>query len=78
MAAFGRFLTLRRLCMALPVMLILPFFGATFTNLKVLIPAIVPFRLGPDVRRIGIGCCMAAFTPGRSCSRSSAIPSSRR
>ena len=46
-AAFGRFLTLRRLCMALPVMLILPFFGATFTNLKVLIPAIVPFGWDP-------------------------------
>lgn len=46
-AAFGRFLTLRRVCMALPVMLILPFFGATFTNLKVLIPAIAPFSLDP-------------------------------
>jgi hypothetical protein len=43
-AIFGRFLTPRRLCMALPAMLILPFFGATFTNLKVLIPAIVPFH----------------------------------
>jgi hypothetical protein len=46
-AAFDRFLTLRRLCMALPVMLILPFFGAIFTNLKVLIPAIVPFSWDP-------------------------------
>ena len=46
-AAFGRFLTLRRLCMALPVLLILPLFGATFTNLKVLIPAIAPFSWDP-------------------------------
>jgi hypothetical protein len=45
--ASGRFLTLRRLCMALPVMLILPLFGATFTNLKVLIPAIMPFGWDP-------------------------------
>jgi len=43
-AIFGRFLTLRRLCMALPPLLILPLFGATFTNLKVLIPAVVAFR----------------------------------
>ena len=33
--------------MALPVLLILPLFGATFTNLKVLIPAIVPFGWDP-------------------------------
>ena len=46
-AIFGRFLTLRRVCMALPVMLILPLFGATFTNLKVLIPAIAPFSWDP-------------------------------
>jgi hypothetical protein len=46
-AMFGRFLTLRRLSMALPVMLILPLFGATFTNLKVLIPAIAPFGWDP-------------------------------
>jgi PAP2 superfamily protein len=43
----GRFLSPRRLCMALPVLVILPFFGATFTNLKVLIPAIVPFHWDP-------------------------------
>ena len=42
-AVFDRFLTLRRLCIVLPVLLILPFFGATFTNLKVLIPVITPF-----------------------------------
>jgi hypothetical protein len=48
-AALGRFLTLRRLCMVLPVLLILPFFGATFSNLKVLIPAIVPFSWDPTL-----------------------------
>jgi hypothetical protein len=46
-AAVVRFLTLRRVCIALPAMLILPLFGATFTNLKVLIPAIVPFSWDP-------------------------------
>jgi len=47
LAGFGRFLTLRRVCMILPVLLILPLFGATFSNLKVLIPAIVPFHWDP-------------------------------
>jgi len=47
-AVFGRFLTLRRLSIVLPVILVLPFFGATFTNLKVLIPAIAPFSWDAD------------------------------
>jgi len=40
---FGRFLTLRQLSIALPVLVVIPFFGATFTNLKILIPALQPF-----------------------------------
>ena len=48
-AAFDRFLTLRRVSMALPVLLIIPLFGATFTNLKVLIPEIVPFSWDADL-----------------------------
>ncbi len=42
-ALFGRFLTLRRVCTVLPILLAMPLFGATFTTLKILIPAIVPF-----------------------------------
>jgi len=42
-AVCGRFLTVRRLCLVLPVLLLMPAFGATFTNLKVLIPAVNPF-----------------------------------
>jgi hypothetical protein len=42
-AVLDRFLTLRRLCLVLPVLLLMPMFGATFTNLKVLIPALHPF-----------------------------------
>jgi hypothetical protein len=42
-AVFGQFLTWPRLCRVLPVLLLMPLFGATFTNLKVLIPAIKPF-----------------------------------
>jgi PAP2 superfamily len=44
---FGRFLTLRRLCIVLPLFLLIPFFGATFTNLKILIPVIQPFSWDP-------------------------------
>jgi len=44
---FGRFLTLRRVCILLPLFLLIPFFGATFTNLKILIPAIQPFSWDP-------------------------------
>lgn len=47
-AAFDRFLTLRRFSTALPVLLIFPLFGATYTNLKVLTPAIVPFCWDAD------------------------------
>jgi hypothetical protein len=42
-AVFDRFATMRRVCLVLPVLLLMPMFGATFTNLKVLIPAINPF-----------------------------------
>ena len=41
------FVGMRRVCIALPVLLLMPFFGATFTNLKMLIPAIVPFHWDP-------------------------------
>jgi hypothetical protein len=41
------FLTLRRLCVLLPVFALMPFFGATFVNLKMLIPAIQPFSWDP-------------------------------
>jgi hypothetical protein len=44
---FDRFLTSRRVCIALPVLVLIPFFGATFTNLKMLIPAIQPFAWDP-------------------------------
>ncbi len=47
-AVFDRFLTLRRFSMALPVLLVFPLFGATYTNLKVLTPAIVPFIWDAD------------------------------
>jgi hypothetical protein len=47
-AAFDRFLTLRRFSIALPVLLIFPLFGATYTNLKVLTPEIVPFVWDAD------------------------------
>jgi hypothetical protein len=43
----GRFLTSRRLCLVLPVLVLMPFFGATFTNLKMLIPAFQPFSWDP-------------------------------
>jgi hypothetical protein len=42
-ATFERFLTMRRICVVLPVLLAIPLFGATFTTLKILIPAIAPF-----------------------------------
>src|SRR5262245_21106144 len=43
----SRFMTLRRLCMLLPVYLLVPLFGSTFTNLKVMIPAVAPFHWDP-------------------------------
>jgi hypothetical protein len=46
-ALVERFLTPRRVCMALPVLLLMPVFGGTFTNLKILIPAINPFAWDP-------------------------------
>jgi hypothetical protein len=46
---FGRFLTLRRVCVVLPVFVLIPFFGATFTNMKMLIPVIQPFSWDPTL-----------------------------
>jgi PAP2 superfamily len=42
-AVFERFFTLRRVCIVLPVLLAIPLFGATFTTLKIMIPAVAPF-----------------------------------
>jgi hypothetical protein len=42
-----RILTMRRICTALPVLLLLPVFAATFTYLKMQIPQIVPFSWDP-------------------------------
>jgi hypothetical protein len=44
---FGRFINWRRAAVVLPVFAVLPFFGATFTNLKILIPALQPFSWDP-------------------------------
>jgi hypothetical protein len=46
-AVFERFFTLRRVCIVLPVLLAIPLFGATFTTLKILIPAVAPFSWDP-------------------------------
>lgn len=42
-ALFEGLITLRRLCLVVPVLVLMPAFGAAFTNLKVLIPALNPF-----------------------------------
>jgi hypothetical protein len=46
-AIVDRFFTMRRVCSVLPVLLAIPLFGATFTTLKILIPAVAPFSWDP-------------------------------
>jgi hypothetical protein len=43
----NKILTMRRICTALPVLLLLPVFAATFTYLKMQIPHVVPFSWDP-------------------------------